>query len=115
MHFALNFFFQHGLAQLEGCHGDGQQADAFQNELELLLYRLVAGTEQGRPYFHAGKDNQSETADEKEQGDEDEAEIADFLQVFHRMPRMRSSTTVAPTASALLFDKARRPRYLAVH
>jgi hypothetical protein len=86
--FALHFFFEHCLTKFEGGHGDGQQADAFQDELELLLHRLVTGTEQGRPYLHAGEDDQAETATEEQQGNEDEAKGADFLQVFHWMPRL---------------------------
>lgn len=86
MHFALHLFFEHGLAQFEGGNGNRQEAHALEDQPEALLHRLLGGRTQRRPDFDRGEHDEGKATDEEEQGNEDEAQGADFLQVFHEEP-----------------------------
>lgn len=65
---ALDFFFQHRLAELEGSDGDGQQANALQQDFKASAYWSVDARVERIPGFDCGQDNQADAAG-KEEGD----------------------------------------------
>jgi hypothetical protein len=84
--FALDFFFQHGLAKTERGNGDGQHADAFEDEVETFARNGVGGRAEGRPDFDASQHDKADAAGEEQDDDEHvtEFEVKAELAMFRR-------------------------------
>lgn len=81
--FALDFFFQHGLAKAERGNSDGQHADAFENEVEAFAGNGIGGRAEGRPDFDARQDDEADAAGEEQDDDEHVTEFEEFCYGFH--------------------------------
>jgi len=81
--FALDFFFQHGLAKAKRGNGDGQHADAFEDEVEAFAGDRIGGRAEGRPDFDAGEHDEADAAGEEQDDDEHVTEFEEFCYGFH--------------------------------
>jgi hypothetical protein len=81
--FALDFFFQHGLAKAKRGNGDGQHADAFENEVETFAGNGIGGRAEGRPDFDASQHDEADAAGEEQDDDEHVTEFEEFCYGFH--------------------------------
>lgn len=81
--FALDFFFQHGLAKAERGNGNGQHADAFKDEVEAFAGNGIGGRAEGRPDFDASQHDKADAAGEEQDDDEHVTEFEEFCYGFH--------------------------------